>query len=395
MEAAGGLQVRPVSSRRDWRAFHQVRRQVYRRDPSAVMPLDRQEREKLDPAVHPFYEHAEREVFVCWEGRRPVGRVAAIVDHLHRQVHQDDVGFFGFFEAPNRPDVARTLLETARQWLEPFGCRTLRGPVSPSLKGEFGVQVSGHETPPFIMMAYTPKYYDDLLRGLGFEVVKSFYAYRCGFDELARSQTKYAEVSEVCRKIAERFPELEPGTLDPRDVDGELRRMNALANDVRQDVWGFVPLTAAELDYMVRQVRRVLDPDLFAFVRREGELVGYLTMLPDVNWALQRSVGRWDWLRIPQLLFWLRRTRRARVFAVGAHEKYRHGGIAVLLMKKLFDQSASRYQEFEISWIVEDNARSFRSLQRMLPVTLYKTYCLYDRSMEPFYSCDGERGDVA
>lgn len=394
MVSAGELTVRPVRTGKDWRAFHAVRRDVYRDDPSAVQPLRRQEREKLDTRRHPFYEHAEREVFVCWERGRPVGRIAAIYDRLHVEYQREDVGFFGFFEVPRRADVARCLLEAARQWLEPFGCRTLRGPVSPSLKGEFGVQIDGHETPPYVMMGYSPRYYDDLLRELGFEAVKSFYAYRCGREELARSGPKYEAVSQVCEKIARRFPELEAGTLDATQLEAELRRMNELANQVRRDVWGFVPLTEAEMGYMVKQVRRVLDPDLFAFVRRGDELVGYLTMVPDVNWALQRSLGPWDWLRIPQVLYWLRRTPRARVFAVGAHEKYRHGGIAVLLMKKLFDQAASRYRQFEISWIVEDNARSFRSLARMLPVTLYKTYRLYDRSMEPFVLRDGDRGNV-
>lgn len=384
MGAAGDLVARPVRTRRDWRAFHEVRRQVYKNEPSAVMPLRRQDREKLDTARHPFYEHAEREVFVCWDGNRPVGRIAAVYDRMHEQHHQEQVGSFGFFEAPRRSDVARCLLEAARRWLEPFACRTIRGPLSPSMKGEFGVLVSGHDTPPYVMMAYTPRYYDDLLRELGFEVAKRFFAYRCGVEELAQSPAKYQTVERVCKKIARRFPELEAGTLDRNELEAELRRMNELANRVRRDVWGFVPLTESEMQYMVRQVRRVLDPDLFAFVRRDGDLVGYLTMVPDVNWALKRSVGRWDWLRIPQVLFWLSRTPKARVFAVGADEKYRHGGIAVLLMKKLFDQSASRYREFEISWIVEDNARSFRSLERMLPVTLYKTYCLYDRSMEPF-----------
>ena len=122
MSADEEFLVRPVRSRGDWRAFHRVRRQVYRHDRYAVLPLRRQERLALDPAAHPFYEHAAREVFLCWRGRRAIGRIAAICDRQHHEHDGDDIGFFGFFETPNEPQVARVLLEAAQAWLADRGC---------------------------------------------------------------------------------------------------------------------------------------------------------------------------------------------------------------------------------------------------------------------------------
>lgn len=384
MSADEELVVRPVRSRRDWRAFHAVRRQIYRHDPSAVLPLRLQERMNLNPAAHPFYEHAEREVFLCWQQGRPVGRIAAIYDRLHREHYGDDVGFFGFFETPDEPSVARALLETAQAWLTDRGCGTLRGPVSPSMKGEFGVQVSGHEDPPYVMMAHTAAYYDTLLTGLGFCVAKTFYAYRFDSDVFSQSGPQYEDVSRVCARIAQRHPELRVRTVDMRDFEREVRRVNQLGNRVRVPVWGFVPLTDAELDHMASQLRRVVDPRLFVLVERDQELVGYLIAVRDLNWALWRTVGNADFIRIPQMLYWLRRTPRVRVTAFGAHEEYRHTGVTALLMQRIYDELTPRYAEAEVSWIVEDNVRSLRALQRLVPVKRYKSYCLYDRPVGPF-----------
>jgi GNAT superfamily N-acetyltransferase len=276
------------------------------------------------------------------------------------------------------------LLEAAQAWLADRGCGTVRGPVSPSMKGEFGVLVSGHQDPPYVMMAYTPAYYDTLLGGLGFQVAKTFYAFRYDSDVLSRTQAHYDDVSRVCERIAQRHPELRVRTIDRRHLTREIHRVNQLANRVRIPVWGFVPLTDAELEHMANQLRRVLDPRLFVVAERDDELVGHMVAVPDPNWALWRTVGSADVVRIPQVLFWLRRTPRVRFFAMGAHEKYRHAGVTALLLKRVFDEAVSWVKEAELSWVVEDNVRSLRAIQRLMPAKQYKSYRLYDRSVEPF-----------
>jgi hypothetical protein len=377
MTAADRFVVDPVRTAADWRAFRQVRTDVYRNDLAAVTPLWMYERQTLDPASHPFYEHAEREVFVCREAGRPIGRIAAIHDRLHQEHHGDRTGFFGFFESPDRPDVAAALLSAAEAWLADRGCDTLRGPASPSLKGEFGVQTLGHEFPPRLLMAHTPAYYDALLTGQGLTPVKQFYAFRFRGEELG-AQKSTDKLRALAKRLEERHPDLRLTTAQPDRLGTQLREVNELANRVRRDVWGFVPLTEAELAYMIRQLRRVLDPNLMALVHHRDQLVGYFIALPDLNWAIRRAVGPWDWLRLPQVWLWSRWIPRIRIFALGADDRFRHAGVTALLFRGLLD-IVVRYAETEVSWIVEDNLPSIRAMEHMIPLEPYKTYRLYDR----------------
>ena len=378
----GALRVDCVRSPRDWRDFHFVRDEVYRGDPAAVRPLRSQAQRLLDPAVHPFYEHADREVFVCRDGGRPVGRIVAIVDRLHNEYHGDRVGFFGFFEAPDRAEIAEALLGAAREWLAARGCDRLRGPVNPSMKGEFGVQVTGHGDPPSFLMAHTPPYYERLLLDAGLRVAKAFYAFRLNTRDVAERREHWEHANRLCERIERRHPELRVTTADPRRIEDQLRAVNALANRVRNNIWGFVPLTEAELDDMVGQLRRVIDPETVVLVFRDEELVGYAIGIPDVNWALARTRGRSDWIRVPQLLYWMRRTPRLRTLALGADERYRSAGVATLLLSRILKQGTSRYSEFEISWIVEDNLPSLRAVMRILPMEVSKAYRLYEGAIE-------------
>ena len=85
-------------------------------------PLRIAVKELLDRAKHPFYANAEAEFFLARQDGQVVGRVAAILDKAHNRFHEENAGFFGFFECVNDPAVADALL-SARP---PMGVRPRR-----------------------------------------------------------------------------------------------------------------------------------------------------------------------------------------------------------------------------------------------------------------------------
>ncbi|MFN9750757.1 MAG: N-acetyltransferase, partial [Planctomycetota bacterium] len=167
MSPLNRLRIETVRTARQRSDFYRVRREIYRSDPAAVIPFRKMEWSFLNPSVHPFYLHARREVFLAYEGNRPVGRIAAIVDDLHNQHYADRLGFFGFFECPPDQEVADRLLNAAADYLVSQGRDQVRGPMNPSMKGEFGVLVEGHQHAPRVMMAHTTNYYAQLLETFG------------------------------------------------------------------------------------------------------------------------------------------------------------------------------------------------------------------------------------
>ena len=111
------------------------------------------------------------------------------------------------------------------------------------------------------------------------------------------------------------------------------------------------------------------------------QLVGYIVNIPDVNWALRKTIGTWDWIRIPQLLFWLRRTPRTRVFLLGVKKEYRNRGVSTSLIKRLVDKRLE-YDEWEFSWVDEDNVRSMRAIARASKVEKFKTFRIYEKPID-------------
>ncbi|MEQ1903033.1 MAG: hypothetical protein ABL888_02450 [Pirellulaceae bacterium] len=378
MIALSELRVEVVESRRHQAHFYRVKRELYRKDASAVIPLKRMEWALLDPAVHPFYEHARRQVWVAYRGKKPVGRIAAIVDDLFNSHHANRVGFFGFFDAADDQEVAELLLNTATKWLVGEGCEAMRGPMNPSMKSDFGVLIDGHSEPPFVMMAHTHEYYDRLLKQFGLLPVKQFYSFLTErTSENAEADIRFAKLGTVVEKLLKRFPEMSVRAGTQETLDPMLRDINRIGNVIRSKGWGFVPLTEAELDYMVKQLRRIIDPLTVIGAYIDDKMVGYNVSIPNVNWALKKCWGRWDWIRIPQLLFWLKRIPEVRDIALGVDPEIRAKGISALVTKPMTDQW-HRFSRWEFGWVDEDNLPSMDALQRALPLRRYKTYQVYE-----------------
>src|SRR5262249_49587734 len=135
---------------------------VYREDRNWVPPLISDVMKMLDPAHHPFHEHAEVQCFLARRGGsgpdagRIVGRCAAIVNRKHSEFHGEKTGFFGFFDV--RPDSKGPpfLLQAAASWLKQRGMERMRGPASFSSNEEWGLLVDGFQRGPMVMMTYNP-----------------------------------------------------------------------------------------------------------------------------------------------------------------------------------------------------------------------------------------------
>ena len=82
-----------------------------------------------------------------------MGRIAAIRNQGHIDRHNEQLGFFGFFESIDSEEVAHRLFDAARDWHASQGIHWLRGPTNPSLNHEVGTLVEGCVSPPMLTLS--------------------------------------------------------------------------------------------------------------------------------------------------------------------------------------------------------------------------------------------------
>jgi hypothetical protein len=368
------IDIHPVRGRRDLSRFIDYAYLRNRRDPHWIPPLRIAERERLSPKKNPFFGHADVELLVARRDGRLVGRIAAIDDHLHNEVHKDNVAMFGFFEAEDLA-AALALIERVETWARQRGRTSVRGPLNPSLNESAGLLIDGYDTDSMLMMPHNPPEYAGYIEAAGYRRVKDLYAW---LYDLGRP------MNPVIERLAARVRDRERITvrrLELGDFKREAERLRAIYCGAWEQNWGFVPPTPEEFRRLANELRPIFDPRCSVCAEVDGRPIACAVAIPDINQVLKGTDGRLFPLGLIRLLWRKSIIDQARLLLLGVLAGYRGRGLYPLLLVELHRQVAgSRYRRAEFSWVLEDN-RDINQPAEQAGARRYKTYRVYQKAL--------------
>jgi len=373
------IEISQVSSRRARDAFIKFQWRIYKNDPAWVPPLIIERKTFLNRKRHPFYKHGDAALFLARHNGEVVGRIMASDDPNYNSLHQSNVGCFGLFESIDDPGVATALFKTAAGWLRKKGRTEMMGPIDYSTNYVCGLLIDGFQFAPTILTAHNPPYYRELIESCGFAKEKDWYAW--WFADPAKA-------SKRLRRLAERFRKRWPVTLRPgnlKNIREESRRLRQIFNQAWQKNWGFVPFTEAEFEFMTDEMKPLLVPEFTWIAEMGDEPIGFTLCLPDINVALRHVNGRLTRFGLPigliKLLYYKRLIRKGRLIALGVVEKYRHAGVAEMLVLRIMEETMiKRGITGELSMTLEDNVMINRFVEA-IGAERYKTYRIFKRTL--------------
>ena len=373
------VQVRPATRSRDLRRFIDLPFRLYEDNRFWVPPLRMDTAAKLNPKKNPFFEHGEMQAFLATRGDRVVGRIAAIENGKHLEKWDDGAGFFGFLEAEDDAEVFRALFQTAEGWLKARGLTSVRGPVDPTMNDTAGLLVDGFERPPSILMPYQPPYYKERLEDLGFERAMTMWAYFVHDAYLDDSRLRRGV--QIVRR---RHPDLTVRPLDMSRFDEEVQAALRLYNEAWGDNWGNVGYTPAEALHLAKELKPVLEPELFLFLEKAGRPIAFAVSLPNLNRALRHvENGRLLPFGLPKLLAMAKSglISEIRMALMGVGTDHRGQGFDALLVLDTIDRGrAMGYDACEMSWVLDENKALTNALDKMGAVR-DKEYCMVEKTL--------------
>ncbi len=376
-------QFHPANDRRALGRFVSLPFKLFGDNPKWVPPLKLQVREDLNTHKNPFYRHADIVLWNAVQNGEYVGRIAAVHDERHNEFHKENTGFFGFFECIDDQGVANALFDAATDWLRERGLDKVRGPANPSFNHTVGLQVSAYDHKPYIMMAQNPAYYERLVENHGFGKAKDLLAYE---------MTVYHEFPPRMTKLADRLVKKNQVTcryIDMKRFNEELKLIRDLYNASWEKNWGFVPMDDTEFDHMAKSLKSMIWKELCIIAEKEGEAIGFILCLPDINEILVRNRnGRLFPFGLFRLLFGLRSSigalTRTRVVTLGVKSKFRRTGVMNLLCLEAHRSSLKLGLKFgELSWVLEDNKDMVNIAELTCKGGPYKRYRVFDKALPP------------
>jgi hypothetical protein len=374
------VEVRPVETRRDLRAFISFPYRLYADDPAWIPPLLSEQRHAFSPRS-PYFQHATVQLFTAYRGGQPVGRVSAQIDDLRVARYDDATGHFGVLEAIDDPAVFAALLEAAEGWLRARGMRRVVGPFNLSINGDIGIMVEGFEHPPVFLTGHGRPYYDAHVQALGYHKVKDVMAYT--LDPTATPPRTMVESARRARESAR--VRIRP--VDKKHLRAEMDLISDIFNDAWEHNWSFVPFTEAEFEEIGSALGYIVPRDFVQFAEVDGETAAMLVIVPNLNELIGDLRGRLAPLGWLKLLYRLRMRppRSARVALMGVRKRFQESTLAMALVFGLIeaarDPVLSRQMRYlEMGWVLEDNFALLR-LMRLLGGRRYKTYRCYQKSL--------------
>ena len=288
---------------------------------------------------------------------------------------------FGFFDFIDEYAVYTALLARAAAWAAARGLDGLTGPYNLDYEDGYGVLVEGRDRPPALMCGHSPVYYLPFYERAGFEPARG--------DNIAFALDLLdppPAVADLAR-MAERVRLRREFTVRPGDMahwEDELERIYILLNSCMRHLPDYRPWPREVVFSSLAPFRKVADPELFLFAEKEGQVIGFLPGLPNLNEVFIHANGlRRPWDYLPLLRGMRRQTNCLTVKSVLMLPEYWGSGAIILL----FDEMARKARQKGYAWIdgsltSADNPRT-PALGARFGAKLYKRYRVFRKTILP------------
>ena len=345
----------------DFRAFFEAPERAYGAQSAFVSVFDQDLKRFLNTRENPVFERPdELAFFTAHRDGKPVGRITAHVHAASNRRHGWNRSYFGFFDCADDAEAAGLLLGAAERWGRERGHDEIWGNFNLTAMGPAGVVTDGFEHAPYSDQVWNPPHIPRLLEQAGY--VPEF--------PMAQFEIALADV-DLDSFLTPNFhalrtdPSLEWGRVELKALKRLLPEICDAFNEGFDRNPMFVPLSHAEFQFQAKDLMWVLDPRISSLVRQDGELVGLLLCIPDLNPLLRECHSRMGPLTLPRLLLYRRRCRRAVAFIQAVRPRLQGRGVAaVMLHEVLTALKQARYESLGVTWIADVNVPSLRSAMR-------------------------------
>ncbi len=370
------LKIIPVDTNRQLKSFIMLPFELYKNEPNWVPPLIMDQKNFFNPKKNPYYQHSEVKLFLAEKDGKVVGRISAQSNTQHNKEHNENIGFFGFFECIDEQETANALFEAAYEWNRYRGFTSMRGPLNFSVNQECGLLVDGFDTPPMVMMLHNHRYYQKLYENWGLTKTMDLYAYLSERSEMPERIEKMVDILTKRYKV-----QIRSLSRNKKQMKKDIETVFEIYTKAWEYNWGNVPMTKAEFDHIVKELLPIADPDLVFFAEIEGKHAGFSLALPNYNEVLKVMNGRVN----PITLFKAMRAKKhissARVITMGIVKEFQGRGIDSIFHYHSYKNGLPKgYFKGEFSWVLESNLPMMHVAEK-LDAKIYKTYRLYDKAI--------------
>lgn len=355
------IDIKELKTKQDLKKFIKFPIELYKKNEYFVPQLYISEKRMLTKA-NPFLKKSEIKMFIAYDDKKIVGRIAAIYNRLHLKLYNDDTGFFGFFDVENNYAIAKLLFDAALNWLKSKGIIKIIGPTNLTTNDSCGFLIEGFKQAPIVLMPYNYNYYNDFCIKYGFSKSIDLYSYNISGELVDKNISNIANYYEEKLK----FKNIYFRNIRANSFKNDIKKLRSVYNQSNKDNWGFLPLNEQEFNSMAKDLRSISSLDYTIIAEKDNEMIGFLIAIPDVNQILKTiNNGKLFPFGIFKFLFNKNKIDKARLIILGVLPEYRKQGIDKVMYKKIRQALQKKgIESAEACYVFESNTVMNTILQK-------------------------------
>ena len=283
------LVIKEVKSKKELKKFITFPFSLYKKNRFWVPPLILDEVNTLTPGKNAALEFCDASYWLAYDGKKPVGRIAGIINHRFIEQWESKQARFGWFDFIDDEKVSEALLKTVEEWAVQKGMDAIHGPLGFTDMDKEGVLVEGFEELGTFATLYNHPYYASHLEKHGYVKDTDWVEYEIIVPE--EPVEKLSRLSEIVLK-KNRLTIYQPKNKKEL-VKKYGHELFSLINDAYGHLYGFVTLTEQQINQYINQYLGFLQLDYISvIVDEEGRVAGAGITMPSLSKAMQRCRGR-------------------------------------------------------------------------------------------------------
>lgn len=283
------VEIKQIVTRSDLKKFVCFGNDLYKDNENFCPQLISDEMNVFDPKVNPAHEVCDHILFMAYRDKRPVGRIAGIINHTANAKWNVKKVRFGWLDFIDDNEVSFALLDAVSEWGKSKGMDKLNGPVGLTDFDHQGLLIEGFEYLAPMASLYNYPYYIHHLEDYGLTKEADWIEYQiypptelperfARMDKIVRDRT-HVRVDKVqsCKELVKKYG---------------MQYMDVI-DTAYQKLYNFQPLTDRQKKFYCDSYFPLLNFDFVTLVVNEkDEVVGVGVGMPDISKALRKCNGK-------------------------------------------------------------------------------------------------------
>lgn len=283
------VEIREITTIRGLKQFVRFGNDFYKDCEYFCPQLIADELDVFDPKKNPAHEVCEHILFMAYRDKKPVGRIAGIINHAANEKWNVKKVRFGWMDFIDDQEVSFALLDAVSEWGKSKGMDKLNGPVGMTDFDHQGLLIEGYDYLAPMASLYNYPYYVRHLEAYGLGKEADWIEYQINpqtelperlarMDKIVRERAnvrvdKVKNCQELVKKYGMQY-------MDVIDV-------------AYQKLYNFQPLSDRQKKYYCDSYFPLLNFDFVTLVVNEkDEVVGVGVGMPDISQALRKCKGK-------------------------------------------------------------------------------------------------------